>query len=143
MSKVLIDSNVLVSIFDKRDKWHERSLNLIKEISDKGFEIVIVDLILFESISVVTRRFRERGLNGDEIKSVIDKLVEFSFGRITWTNEVLRIWFVEVIEIVKESNGELNFNDAFLVLFCKKYGVNFIASFDRDFDLFGFIKRIE
>jgi len=142
MSKVLIDTNVLVGFVDKGDKWHKRCVDLISRLSLQGDEVIILDVVMFEAISVLAKRFNEKG-RGREIGEVIDKLVNFFFRYITWTGEMWGGVFDLVVERVKLSEGELNFNDAFVCVFCYINKVEYVASFDRDFDKVLFIKRIE
>ncbi len=42
--------------------------------------------------------------------------------------------FFEIKEICLDSGGELNFNDALLVVGAREYGIERIVSFDSDFD---------
>lgn len=39
-------------------------------------------------------------------------------------------------------NGILNFNDALMAILCQELGIDVIVSFDRDFDLAPWLKRI-
>lgn len=142
MNNVIVDTNVIVSLIDEKDKWHNRSLELIARADSEGWKGVILDLILFEAISVISKRLNERG-RPDDVSEKIDKIVEIFLKQVTWTGNMIGLWFGEIIDIVKRSNGRLNFNDAFIVVFCLKNGINFILSFDRDFDEIDFIKRIE
>jgi len=150
MNNVIVDTNVIVSFIDEKDKWHNRSLELIARADSEGWKGVILDLILFEAISVISKRLNERGRlpkgslsPTDDVSEKIDKIVEIFLKQVTWTGNMIGLWFGEIIDIVKRSNGRLNFNDAFIVVFCLKNGINFILSFDRDFDEIDFIKRIE
>jgi hypothetical protein len=65
---------------------------------------------------------------GREIGEVIDKLVNFFFRYITWTGEMWGGVFDLVVERVKLSEGELNFNDAFICVFCYVNKVEYVAS---------------
>jgi len=49
MSKVLIDTNVLVGFVDKGDKWHKRCVDLISRLSLQGDEVIILDVVMFEA----------------------------------------------------------------------------------------------
>ena len=142
MSKVLVDTNVLVGFVDRGDKWHKRCVDLIDRLSVEGDEVVILDVVVFEAISVLAKRFSEKG-RGKEIGEVMDTFVNFFYNHITWTGEIWKWIFYEVVEGVKLSEGELSFNDAFICVFCWVNKIEYVASFDRDFDKVPFIKRIE
>ena len=53
---------------------------------------------------------------------------------------IIKEKFFEIKKICLDSGGELNFNDAFLVVGAKEYGIEWIVSFDSDFDKF--LKRL-
>jgi predicted nucleic acid-binding protein len=46
------------------------------------------------------------------------------------------------INLVRQMNGALNFNDAFIAILCRESQIDAILSFDRDFDLAPWLKRI-
>lgn len=142
MSRVVVDANVLVAFVDERDKWHNRSAEIITKAMLEGWKGVIPDLILFEAISVISKRFLEQG-RSEDIPDKIDKLLNIFLDQISWSGGMIEGWFSEIVEIVKKSGGNLNFNDAFIVVFCEKNKIEYVMSFDRDFDGFEFIKRIE
>ena len=48
----------------------------------------------------------------------------------------------DIVELVRSSGGELNYNDALIVLSCDHRDVPFIASFDRDFDHDSWLQRL-
>jgi predicted nucleic acid-binding protein len=46
------------------------------------------------------------------------------------------------MEIVIDSSGTLNFNDALIALACRERGIPAIASFDADFDQVPWLRRL-
>jgi len=48
----------------------------------------------------------------------------------------------QVLALVEQSSGELNFNDALLALSCRNRGIPWVASFDADFDTVAWLKRL-
>jgi predicted nucleic acid-binding protein len=50
--------------------------------------------------------------------------------------------YPDVIKLVEETSGKLNFNDSLMALFCQEFTINFIISFDQDFDSVPWLKRI-
>jgi predicted nucleic acid-binding protein len=53
---------------------------------------------------------------------------------IVWLSSETQRLYERVIELVRNTSGVLNFHDALLALGCQKFGVEVIASLDRDFD---------
>ena len=52
------------------------------------------------------------------------------------------VLYDDVVELVRSSRGELNFNDALIALSCHHRGIPWIASFDRDFDSVSWLQRL-
>ena len=50
--------------------------------------------------------------------------------------------YAEIVELIRSSGGELNFNDALIVLSCRYRHIPLIASFDRDFDRVDWLERV-
>ena len=69
---------------------------------------------------------------------------ELTFSKLIFTDvvyaETLSVLSRRIKERRKEKRGELNFNDALLVVGAKEYGIEWILSFDSDFD--DYLKRI-
>ncbi len=61
---------------------------------------------------------------------------------VTWLYPDLPAQYDAVLSIVEQSNGELNFNDALIVLSCRIRGIQRLASFDADFDQIEGLHRI-
>ncbi len=49
------------------------------------------------------------------------------------------VWHVALVE---QTGGELNFNDTLIALACGERGIDYLASFDADFDRVAWLKRI-
>ncbi|MBM4087139.1 MAG: hypothetical protein FJ272_20305, partial [Planctomycetes bacterium] len=47
-----------------------------------------------------------------------------------------------VIDLVRQSEGRLNFNDAFIALVMREQGLRYLLSFDADFDTLPWLTRI-
>ena len=61
---------------------------------------------------------------------------------ILWVLPDVPILYTEIIELVRSSRGELNFNDALIALSCRHRSIPLIASFDRDFDQLSWLQRV-
>jgi predicted nucleic acid-binding protein len=72
--------------------------------------------------------------------SALDKQIPVD--RITWAGSELRRMYAEVVELVRQTHGALNFNDAWIALLCREFTIDAIASFDQDFDRVGWLKRV-
>jgi predicted nucleic acid-binding protein len=63
--------------------------------------------------------------------------------RITWISQEIQRLYPDILALVREHNGELNFHDALIALACRELEIPYIASFDRDFDRVTWLTRID
>lgn len=61
---------------------------------------------------------------------------------MTWILTETRRLFGDIVQLVKQTNGALNFHDALIALCCRELGIEFIFSFDTDFDQISWLTRI-
>lgn len=140
--RVAVDTNVLVALVDRQDKWHRRALNLLSALETEGASLVYFDCVLNEAISVMARRAQERK-RSDEFPVLLDDLLrQVPEDVITWVSTDTWRLFRQIVDLVSRTRGSLNFHDALIVLACQELGVEAIASFDEDFDQIGNPVRI-
>jgi len=139
---VLVDTSFLVAFLDGRDSLHQRAEKLKKRLT--GLELIFTDVIYAETLSVLGRRIRERRKNVSDRKGTFRKIVknmdEIIGNKLLYITPIIKEKFSEIKEICLNSGGELNFNDALLIVGAKEYGIEWILSFDSDFDKY--LKRI-
>ena len=61
---------------------------------------------------------------------------------IIWISTETRRFYPEIIGLVRDSMGTLNFNDTLVALGCRELGIVCIATFDSDFDSIAWLKRL-
>ena len=137
-----IDTSVIVGLLDSRDIWHTPAVNLQEAIAAAGLEPVYFDCTLAESISTLARRLREKRREG-ELPGLLDRLsADFPVEAITWILPDVPRLYSQVMELIRSSAGELNFNDGLLALACRERNIGILASFDRDFDTISWLRRV-
>lgn len=137
-----LDTNVVVGLLDTQDVWNQRALELRVALKAHDCEPVIFDCVLAEAVSILGRRTHEKRRTA-QLAHLIDQLqVQFPSRMIVWLSPDWPKLYDEIVVLVKQSNGELNFNDALIALSCRLRGLQFIASFDADFDHIQWLKRI-
>lgn len=98
--------------------------------------------MLAETLSVITRRLREKRRAAD-LPLLISKFkTHFPRNLILWLYPDLPLLYEEVIVQVEHSAGALNFNDALIAISCRNRKIPLLASFDSDFDGVSWLKRI-
>jgi predicted nucleic acid-binding protein len=142
MTRIGIDTNVMMGLLDPNDIWNRPANDLSDILLDKKFEIAIFDCVLAETISTLSRRIHEKRRSA-ELDNLLMKIAEkYPPKDVIWVFPEVPQRYNRIVELVRESGGELNFNDALIALVCRDYGIPMLASFDRDFDSVNWLKRI-
>ncbi len=140
--KIVIDSSVLVGILSPRDMWHEKAVALWQAIKEGGHTAIYLDCVISESVSVAVRRLYEKK-RASEIERLLHRLeTDFTADAITWVFPDVPRLYPQIISLMTQSGGELNFHDALIAHVCRERGILAIASFDADFDRVSWLRRL-
>jgi len=139
---IAFDTSLLVALLDPQDLWHEQAVALETAFQSSGFRAVYFDCVIAETVSIATRRLREKKRFA-EIDSLLDRIIaNFPPETITWIGADMPALQSDILSLVRTSQGELNFNDALIALACQEREIELIASFDRDFDQVSWLQRL-
>ncbi|MBU6359657.1 MAG: type II toxin-antitoxin system VapC family toxin [Chloroflexi bacterium] len=140
--RVVIDTSVFVGMLVPNDVWHSQAIELYQTLVESGDEVIFLDCVIAESISVITRRLREKRqiVQADDILNRI--MTQFPAELITWVLPDVPTYYAEIVALVQASAHRLNFNDALIATVCSKRQIEAIASFDSGFDLIATLKRL-
>ena len=142
MTKAILDSSFLVALIDEKDKWRNTAVLIQKALKKKKARLVYLDCAVNEMISVIARRLEEKG-RSQEFTSALQKMEQaIPAKRITWMYPEVRRLYPEILIVIKEHEGKLNFHDALMVIAAREMDVPHIVSFDQDFDEVEGIERI-
>jgi predicted nucleic acid-binding protein len=141
-NSVGLDTSFVLGLIDEQDLWHAQALNLQAALDGGGYQIYIFDCVLAEVISLIARRTHEKRRAASFPDLVTRLQIRFPTKAITWLYPDLPPVYDDILAMAAESNGELNFNDVFIALSCRKRGISRLASFDADFDRVPWLKRI-
>lgn len=137
-----LDTTIIIGLLDAQDIWHQPAINLLAVLETHSFEPVVFDCVLSEAISTLARRIHEKRRVA-QLSSLMKGLkTRFPAKSIVWLYPDLPDLYDDVISLVEQSSGELNFNDALIALSCRARGIAFLASFDKDFDQVDWLTRI-
>lgn len=140
--QAVIDSNVLVALVDSRDKWHERARALHAALKTEGVSLVYFDCVLNETISVLARRAEEQKRSAEFSRLMDELLRRVPEDMVTWISVRTQRLYGNIVELVRNSGGILNFHDALIALSCQELGIPAIVSFDEDLDHIAWLARI-
>ncbi len=132
MSSVVLDTNVVVSLLDRKDVHHQRAVDLIQRLENEQKDFVLMDCVLVEIYSVIARRSREKGYDLSRAFSYVRE-IESTYPVIPAYKERVSL-HAEVLSLIIDSSGKLSYHDALIALVMKRRGIKEIATFDRDFE---------
>ncbi len=117
---ILLDTNVIVALLDRKDSLHSKAVRLIEE--NIGGKFCILGQIISETYSVIVRRCRERGYS---CKEAVEKVRMFE-QRCLLIHVDFNEYHDRVVEALKR-NPELNYNDWLLVLISKERNIKLLS----------------
>ena len=141
-SRVGLDTSFVLGLIDEQDLWHKQALALQTKLDTPDHQIYIFDCVLAEVISALARRTHEKRRAAAFSELTARLKTRFPTKVVTWLYPDLPAHYDAVLKLVEQSNGELNFNDALIVLSCQLRGIQQLASFDADFDQIEGLHRI-
>jgi predicted nucleic acid-binding protein len=60
MAEVVLDASVIVALLHAEDALHPRAVDLTNRLEAEGHNLVLVDFLVFEALSVLCRRAAQR-----------------------------------------------------------------------------------
>lgn len=122
---ISVDTSVVVGLLDSRDHWHPTATSLQTALLADGFSPVYFDCVVTEAVSTLARRLRETRREA-ELPDLWNRLATaLPESSLTWVLPDVPRLYSQVMDLIRSSEGELNFND----------------SLDRDFDRLSWLKR--
>jgi len=142
MTRVVIDTNLLVALVDSRDKWYPHAQKVVTALGRYQVETMYLDCVLNETISVLARRAEEQKRSESIVHLLHDLRQQVPDTHVIWASLETRRLYVEIVDLVEQTQGTLNFHDALIALLCREWNIKFVVSFDKDFDQILWLKRI-
>lgn len=140
--QLAVDACVLVALINPRDLWHAQAKVLINAMRAAEHRAVNFDCAVTEAASVLVRRLHEKG-RGAAAQRMLEHLNTYiPSQQIVWILPDVPRLYLHVLELMRASDGELNFNDALMALACREREIPAIVSFDADFDRVDWLRRI-
>ena len=128
MNKIVIDTGVLVALFNGNDSFHNQAINFIQKIRCP----------LFTNLPAIT-----------EVTYLLDFKVNAQADFLKWISEgalelidVTKNDLVRIRELMlKYKDLPMDFTDGALVVLCEKLETKFLATIDRDFEIYRYQNR--
>jgi predicted nucleic acid-binding protein len=139
---ILVDSNVLVAVFDDRDALAGQARPLWEGLCRSGANLIFLDCVVDETVSVLCRRFEQRKRLSEWPDAYQKMRNFFTRDRISWSYPEVERLYDEILDLVAQHGGRLNFHDALISLVARDQGIGQIVSFDSDFDQIAWLTRV-
>ena len=124
------DSSFFIALVDRKDQWHPAAKSLLPDL--EGETIVISDLIIAESVTIIGRR--SGGKAGEQLYHYFMDNCD----RVGTDEKILS----GSMQVFLCYDGILSVSDAVSVFIMKKKNIDRIVSFDSDFDKIEGIVRL-
>ncbi len=134
MTRVFVDTNVLLYFSDKQSEFHYQVINLFAQFVEQKFQMVITPFVLNELHYCYFRKFGAQ--RAAQLTNAVFQLPGFVMEDVTLQQADI----VELGELAQQYN--LRTFDAMHVLYCKKLGIKKIFSYDKHFDKVQGLERI-
>ena len=142
MTRVGVDTSVLIGLLDPQDVWHGPAVALKQALQAHQPEVAVFDCVLAEAVSAMARRIHEQRRSADLDFLLTRVRDDYSTDGILWVLPDVPVLYHDILDLVRSSHGALNFNDALIALSCRLRDIPLVASFDRDFDDVDWLKRV-
>ena len=140
--QVALDTSLLVGLVDSRDVWHPAAIALRDALKGAQPQMVYFDCVISEAINVLARRAKERKRSSEFTALLTQLMSQAPEDSIIWISAESKRFYPEIIGLVRDSMGALNFSDTLVALGCRELGIEYIATFDSDFDSITWLKRL-
>lgn len=141
-SSLCLDTSYLVGLFDQSDLWHSQSMEIYRLLRQRQVSVYYFDCVLNELLTVLARRCRENSRTQPfpEVAQQVNQVI--STAAITWIYPYTQEWYAQCLSIMLDTQGQLNFHDALIVVATQELGIPALVSFDSGFDLLQTVDRL-
>jgi len=131
MSKLVIDTNIIVAIVDNKDVHHKKALSLVLNIEERNIPIVLMDCVINEIYSVIARRSNQRGYSFKDAVMKMEMVI--SSIEIMRAYSLVKTLHENIIRMMIKSDGKMNYHDCLISLVMKEKGLPDILTLDKGF----------
>lgn len=136
---ILIDSNIYIAYFNKRDENHTRSKELVKQLlkGEYGNRFTISE-VFSEVATILFRQTQNKRIVTKALNTIYEKETAWGFTIIITKDIIENAW--TIFNKYTTKKVPLSFVDCLLISTAKINGIESILSFDSEFD--GILSRI-
>ncbi len=136
---IIIDSNIYIAYFNKRDENHIRAKNLVKNLlkGEYGNRFTISE-VFSEVSTILFRQTKNMATIKKAWNTIYEKEKAWAFPIIITKDLILNAW--DIFTKYTTNKVPYSFVDCLLIATAKKHSITSILSFDSEFD--GILTRI-
>ena len=131
----LLDTNVLFASASARDDYHDRAREIVRGIDHGDLPpVTVTNYVVAELLTLTGEK-----LGGDVANELLDRLVEGAHFEITHAPKT----DFNASQALFRRYGELSFVDSTIAAYMARDGIEYLYSFDDDFDVLDGVTRLE
>ncbi|MFQ3293342.1 MAG: putative nucleic acid-binding protein [Halobacteriales archaeon] len=135
MAVAFLDTNVLFASASARDNYHDRSREIVRGIDHGGLpDATVTNYVVAETLNLTDNKLGPDAANG-----MLDRLIEGAHFEIDYAPKA----DFNAAQAIFRQYDELSFVDATIVAYMEREGIQYLFSFDDDFDVIEGITRLE
>lgn len=127
----IVDTDVLVGLFDKNDALHSRAKKVVQQLAEMKIDIAILPTTLGEFVTLSTIR-----MGRHKTQTAASELLRSDFIQLETTPELTRN---AVTLYLKQTSKEESLFDCYNMVAAQRYHADCIFSFDRGYTKNGFV----
>lgn len=122
---ILLDASFLYAYYNEQDVHHKRAIELSKELKQAPNEIIILDYIFDEVMSVSLNRLK----NINKVKIIGNDILS-SLGILYINEETFqKAWNI----FSNQTDTSFSFTDCIIIAFMNLHNIKNLVSFDKEF----------
>ncbi len=133
VAKVVLDATVIVAHLNAGDTHARRARELVDRLRKNGDELLLLDFLVGEAVSVLARRASEGRLDSVQFATVMAVVRQWHRAKQVLYFD-MQDYAEDALDTVVKTNGRIGFNDSLLVVLQKDSLIGPVASFDTGFD---------
>ncbi|MFB6236593.1 MAG: type II toxin-antitoxin system VapC family toxin [Halopenitus sp.] len=135
MAVALLDTNVLFASASARDEYHDRAREIVRGIDHGELpETIVTNYVIAETLNLTGEK-----LGADAATQLLDRLIAGAHFEITHAPKA----DYNAAQALFRRYGELSFVDSTIAAYMDRENVEYLYSFDDDFDTVEGVTRLE
>ena len=135
MPVALLDTNVLFASASARDDYHERAQEIVRGIDHGDLpDVMVTNYVVAETLNLTGEK-----LGPDAANEMLDRLIEGAHFEIDHAPKT----DFNAAQALFRRYGEISFVDSTIAAYIEREGIEYLYSFDDDFDALDGVTRLD